>query len=136
MISDSRCKNACACRFVPTFSSIATKLCPDLVSFTCWIVTEFWSFTRKRQSVPDLVIRTLNCARLFTKLCPNSGCSHARLCPIYFAPCPFPNLAATLFIIAIPHSPTLALQLLLLFRKLQFLPFFSATFAILFNFPG
>ena len=34
--------------------------------------------------------------RLRTKLCPNSGCSRARLCPISFAPCPFPNLAGTL----------------------------------------
>ena len=34
-----------ACRFVPMFSSIGspTKLCPDLVSFACLIVTEFWS---------------------------------------------------------------------------------------------
>ena len=53
--------------------------------------------------VPDcdriLVIRALNCARLcrsHTKLCPNFGCSRARLCPISFAPCPFPNLAGTL----------------------------------------
>ena len=35
---------------------------PDLVSFACWIVTECWSFTRK--SVPDLVIRALNRARI------------------------------------------------------------------------
>ena len=34
---------------------------PDLVSFACWIVTEFWSFTCK--SVPHLIIRALNCAR-------------------------------------------------------------------------
>ena len=52
-----------AYRFLPMFSSIGlpTKLCPDLVSFACWIVTEFWSFTRK--SVPHLVIRALNWAR-------------------------------------------------------------------------
>ena len=48
-----RCKNACACRFVPMFSSIA-----KLHSILC---------------------------RLRTKLC-----------PISFAPCPFPNLAGTL----------------------------------------
>ena len=101
VFSDSRCKTAC--RFVLKFSSIGlpTKLCPDLVSFVCWIVTEFWSFTRK--SAPHLVIRALNYARfcvvcalncpilcrLRTKLCPNFGRSHAKLCPIYFAPCPF-----------------------------------------------
>ena len=33
---------------------------------------------------------------LRTKLCPNFGRSRARLCPISFAPCPFPNLAGTL----------------------------------------
>ena len=96
---DSRCKNACKmlADLCPCFHRSPTKLCPDLVSFACWIATEFWSFTRK--SVPDLVIRALNCARLYvvcTKLCPNFGCSHARLCPISFVPCPFPNLAGTL----------------------------------------
>ena len=35
--------------------------------------------------------------RLRTKLCPNFGCSRARLYPISFAPCPFPNLAGTLY---------------------------------------
>ena len=52
-----KCLQICApcCRRSPT------KLYPDLVSFACWIVTEFWSFMRK--SVPDLVIRALNCAR-------------------------------------------------------------------------
>ena len=34
--------------------------------------------------------------RLCTKLCPNFDHSRARLCPISFAPCPFPNLAGTL----------------------------------------
>ena len=34
--------------------------------------------------------------RLHTELCPNCGRSRARLCPISFAPCPFPNLAGTL----------------------------------------
>ena len=43
------------------FHRSPTKLCPDLVSFVCWIVTEFWSFTCK--SVLDLVVRALNCAR-------------------------------------------------------------------------
>ena len=37
--------------------------------------------------------------RLCTKLCPNFGRSRARLCPISFAPCPFPNLAGTLLLI-------------------------------------
>ena len=31
-----------ACRFVPMFSSIAHKTCPDLVSFACWIVPNFF----------------------------------------------------------------------------------------------
>ena len=32
-----------ACRFMPMFSSIAhKKLCPDLVSFACWIVPNFF----------------------------------------------------------------------------------------------
>ena len=43
-----------------------------------------------RSLVKDLVIRTLN------SLCPNFGRSRARLCPISFAPCHFPNLAGTL----------------------------------------
>ena len=34
--------------------------------------------------------------RLRTKLCLNFGRSHAKLCPISFAPCPFPNLAGPL----------------------------------------
>ena len=45
----------------PCFHQSPTKLCPDLVSFACRIVTEFWSFTRK--SLPHSAIRTLNCAR-------------------------------------------------------------------------
>ena len=83
----------------PCFHQSPTKLCPDLVSFACWIVTEFWSFMRK--SVPHLVIRTLNCAR-FCGVCALNcarilvSCLRARLCPIYVAPCPFPNLAGTL----------------------------------------
>ena len=79
----------------PCFHRSLKKLCPDLVSFACWIVPEFWSFTCKS----DLVIRALNCVwffvRLRTKLCPNFGRSRARLCPISFAPCPFPNRAGT-----------------------------------------
>ena len=47
----------------PCFHQSPTKLCPDLVSFACWIVTESWSFARK--TVPDLVVRALNCARFF-----------------------------------------------------------------------
>ena len=27
----------------PCFHRSPTKLCPDLVSFMCWIATEFWS---------------------------------------------------------------------------------------------
>ena len=77
----------------PCFHRSPTKLCPDLVSFSCWIVTEFWSFTRKR--VPRLGhSHSKLCPilyRLCSKLCPNFGCSHARLCPISFAPCPFPT---------------------------------------------
>ena len=45
----------------PCLHRSPTKLCPDLVSFASWFVTKFWSFARK--SVPDLVIRVLNCAR-------------------------------------------------------------------------
>ena len=66
----------------PCFHQSPTKLCPDLVSFACWIVTKFWSFTRKS----DLVIRALNCPILFclrSKLCPNFGRLHVRLCPIF-----------------------------------------------------
>ena len=37
--------------------------------------------------------------RLRTKLCPNFARSRARLCPISFAPCPFPNLAGTLSLV-------------------------------------
>ena len=72
----------------PCFHQSPTKLCPDLVLFTCWIVTKFWSFTRK--SVPDTVIRALNCAR-FCVVCA-LNCARilvVRLCPISFAPCPF-----------------------------------------------
>ena len=60
----SRCKNACKilADLCPCFHRSPTKLCPDLVSFQCWIAIEYWSFARK--SVPDLVIRALNCARL------------------------------------------------------------------------
>ena len=31
----------CSC-----FHKSPTKLCPDLVSFACWIVPEFWAFVR------------------------------------------------------------------------------------------
>ena len=41
-----------------------------------------------------------NCAQTSFRSCaglrPNFGHSRARLCPISFAPCPFPNLAGTL----------------------------------------
>ena len=63
VFSDSRCKNACKmlADLCPCFHRSPTKLCPDHVSFACWIVTEFWSFTHK--SVLDLVIHALSCAR-------------------------------------------------------------------------
>ena len=62
VFSDSRCKNACKmlADLCPCFHRSPTKLCPDLISFACWIATKFWSFTCKI----DLVIRALNCARL------------------------------------------------------------------------
>ena len=80
----------------PCFHQSPTNLCLDRVSFTCWIVIEFWSITRKSglgysHSKLCPILR-----RLRTKLCPNFSCSRARLCPISFAPCPFPNLAGTL----------------------------------------
>ena len=55
VFSDSRCKNVCKmlADLCPRFHRSPTKLCPDLVSFVCWIVTKFWSFTHK--SVPDFV---------------------------------------------------------------------------------
>ena len=37
-----------------------------------------------------------NFGRSRVKVCPILCCLRARLCPIYFAPCPFPNLAGTL----------------------------------------
>ena len=55
-------KNACNCLQIFDHVFInRPQNCTDLVSFACWIVTEFWSFTR--QSVPRLVIRALNRAR-------------------------------------------------------------------------
>ena len=45
----------------PCFHQSPTKLCPDLALFACWIVTKCW---RSRISVPHLVIRALNCARI------------------------------------------------------------------------
>ena len=80
------------------FHQSPTKLCPDLVSFACWIVTKFWSFTRKslrRLGHSRSKLCQILC-RLRAKLCPNFGRSRARLCPIYLASCPFPNLAGTL----------------------------------------
>ena len=52
VFSDSRCKNACKmlADLCPYFHQSPTKFCPGLVSFACWIVTKFWSFTSK--SVP------------------------------------------------------------------------------------
>ena len=53
--------------------------------------------------------RPQNCAQTSfrssrSKLCPNFGCSRARLCQISFAPCPFPNLAGTLHSAMIGHK--------------------------------
>ena len=89
VFSDSRCKNACKmlADLCACFHQFPTKLYPDLVSFACWIVMKFWSFMRKCAS--------LDHSR--SKLCPNFGCSRARLCPISFAPCLFPNLVGTLW---------------------------------------
>ena len=97
VFSDSRCKNACKmlADLCPRFHQSLTKLCPDLVSFACWIVTKFWSFTGKRLGRLHSKLCSILC-RLRPKLCPNFGCSRARLCPVSFAPCPFPNLAGTL----------------------------------------
>ena len=80
----------------PCFHQSPTKLCPDLVSFACWIVTEFLSFTSKRFGHSRSKLCPILC-RLHTKLCQNVGRSCAILCPIYFAPCPFPNLDGTLW---------------------------------------
>ena len=96
VFSDSRCKNACKmlADLCPCFHQSLTKLCPDLVSFACWIVTKFLSFTGKRLGHSHSKLCPIFC-RLRPKLCPNFGRSRARLCPISFAPCPFPNLAGT-----------------------------------------
>ena len=94
VFSDSRYKNAgkMLADLWPCFHRSPTRLCPDLVSVACWIavvsnqlywiVTEFWSFTRLGRS----------CSKMRPILCR----SRARLCPISFAPCPFPNLDGTL----------------------------------------
>ena len=82
---------ACQC-----FHQSPTKLCQDLVSFACWIVAEFWSFTHKSALGHSRSKLCPILCRLHTKLCPNFGRSRARLCPISFVPCPFPNLAGTL----------------------------------------
>ena len=72
VFSDSRCKNACKmlADSCPCFHQSPTKLCPDLVTFACWIVTKFWSFTCKSDF--DLVIRALNCAQ-FCVVCTQNG---------------------------------------------------------------
>ena len=77
------------------FHRLSINLCPDLVSFACWNVPEFWLFTHKSTRLGRS--RSKLCqilCRLRNKLCPDFGCSRAILCPIYFAPCPFPNLVA------------------------------------------
>ena len=98
VFSDSRCKNACKMLsdLCPCFHRSPTKLCTDLVSFARWIVTKFWSFTRKSEHGHSRSKLCSIMCRLRTKLCPNFGCLCARMCPISFAPCPFPNLAGTL----------------------------------------
>ena len=45
----------------PCFHRSPTNLCPNLVSFVCWIVIEFWAFVRK--SVSDLIVHALDCTR-------------------------------------------------------------------------
>ena len=57
----------------PCFHQSPTKLCPDLVSFACWIVTKFWSFTRKSRLGHSRSNLCPILGRLRTKLCPNFG---------------------------------------------------------------
>ena len=104
VFSDSRCKNACKmlADLCPCFHRSPTKLCPDLVSLARWIVTKFWSFTRKSEHGHSRSKLCSIMCRLRTKLCPNFGCLCARMCPISFAPCPFPNLAGTLQTVQLP----------------------------------
>ena len=93
----------------PCFHRSPTKLCPGIVSFACWIVTEFWSFTHSHSCSKLCPVL----CRLRTKLCPNFGCSRTRLCPISLAPCPFPNLAGTLISrshVIRPLSPVICRQ--------------------------
>ena len=77
VFSDSRRKNVC---------KMLADLCPSFHRSPTRP-----NFGRSRVKVCPIL------CRLSTKLCPNFGCSRTRLCPISFAPCPFPNLAATLF---------------------------------------
>ena len=68
-----------------------------LVSFACWIVPEFWASAQKYARLGCLRPKLSPiCCRLRPNLCLNFVHSHARLCPISFEPCPFPNLAGTL----------------------------------------
>ena len=99
VFSGSRCKNAFKMRadLCPCFHRSPTKLCPDLVSFVCWIATEFWSFTSK--SVPDLVIRTLNCARL----CVVCALNCARIFVIRALDCAQMLLHPALFLTQLEH---------------------------------
>ena len=77
VFSDSQCKNAC---------KMLADLCP------CFHQSPTRpNFGRSRVKVCPIL------CRLRTKLCPNFGCTRARLCPISFAPCPFANLAGTLY---------------------------------------
>ena len=85
-----------ACRFVPMVSSIAHKMVPR----SCFVrvldyaqILGVRTFARLGRSPSKLCSI---CCRLRTKLCPNFGRSRVRLCLIYFATCPFPNLAGTL----------------------------------------
>ena len=76
VFSDSRCKNAC--RVLPMFSSIAHKIVLRPRFVRMLDCDQFLSFTRKSVSFAQI-----NCARICH--------SRARLCPISFAPCPFPK---------------------------------------------
>ena len=60
----------------PCFHRSLTKLCPDLVSFACWTVPEFWAFERK--SMSDLVVHALNCP-IFCHMHTTTGFSMTRI---------------------------------------------------------
>ena len=83
MFSVSRRKNAC---------KMLADLCPQNCAQTAFRSRAgLWPNFGHSRSKLWLLCPIL--CRLRTKLCPNFGRSRARLCPISFAPCPFPNLA-------------------------------------------